>query len=597
MTDKSVPNNKEINKGENLNFPGQTGEWPELLSDPDYLALVENYQQAQFSACNELLKNLFVRYPAHPRLIEFQKDLDVQLSLRHLEVTHINAEKKQRTKKTLKLSAFTIFSIAVILVIFAGSYVLLSQLLSQEVSESTTSQAALLEQQANDLLNTGQPKVAAGLVEQIRSIDPGYAGLTNLEQRTNELLALEAKYEIASGLLDEEKNTEALLILQEIETQSPGLWDVRKLITDAETGVQIKELMVKGDAAYQEESWQESINAYETALALNPDLDDSLMKEQLLNSYLKRIIQMLESNSATIEEIETAEQYYRKAVAMIPQSRAFASERGNLQRVSSNLLELKFTQTANVLLQERYQTFASISRAVSYLNKAVNLNPKNVELQQALKNAQLYQVAFQNVLDMNWTQAIKNLSQIVDSEPDYANGNARQLLYDAYYSLGIQYYAVGLYTDARTNLEQAEILAFDEGDNKLQLFQVQMALGDTIAKMEDYENAVSYYQYAVNTINVYSRIPVTSDLYDLLVAAEGLAAQGDFQLSAESYHKVKMEIPQIYTMQTVEAPDGTTLPFFAIDHHSTTEAIIDANNLPQSMVITFGRELQVPTIE
>lgn len=568
-----------------------------LFNDPDYKSLMDSYQHAHFDACSDLLRILFTRYPDHPRLVEFQKDIDLQMSLKNLEQKHEKVEKKQKAQKTLKMSTFTIFSIIIVLLIFAGSYFVLSNLVSEESRASKTTQAAQLEQQANDLLNSGQPAVAAGLVERIRALDPAYPALTDLETRTNELLEVEGRYQGAVGLLAEEKNAEALAILQEIESQAPGLWDVQKLIVEAEEGIQIADYLVEGNKAYEVQDWRGAIGAYESALALNPDLDDALMKEQLLNSYLRSIIQMLESTSTSVEDIGLAEQYYRKAVAMIPQSRAFASERGNLEQVSSNLLELKFTQTANALLQERYQTFSSISSAVTYLNKAVNLNPRSADLQAALKNAQLYQVAFRYVLDLNWSQAVKNLEQIVNSDPGYANGNARQLLLESFYALGKKYYDVGLYADARNYLEQAEILAFEVSENKLQLYQVQMALGDTIARMEDFENAASYYRYAFFKADVVNKAPVSSRLYILVSAGDGLMDQGDFKLAVESYQNAADEIGQIYTVRTVSAPDGATLPFFAAENLSTTDAIITANKLPQSMTITFGRDLQVPFID
>jgi tetratricopeptide (TPR) repeat protein len=568
-----------------------------LYNDPDYLKLMESFQQAKFDACGDLLKVLLERYPGSTRLVEFQRDLEMRLSLIELEQKHVKVEKRQKTRKTLRISAFTIFSIIIVLVIFVGSYLVLSNLISQEVSENKTSQAEILEQQANDLLSAGRPAVAAGLVARIRELDVEYPGLADLEARTNALLVLEGQYQAAVGLLAEEKYADALTIFQAIEEESPGLWDVQRMISQAEEGIQIAAYLKAGDEAYQVQDWRTAIEAYEAALVLEPDLDDPVMKEQLLNSYLRSIIAMLESSTTTVEDIGLAEQYYRKAVAMIPQSRAFASERGNLEQVSSNLLEMKYSQTANALLQERYQTFSSISSAVTYLNKAVNLNPRSADLQAALKSAQLYQVAFQNVLQLDWSQAVKNLGQIVASDPGYANGNTRQLLLESYYALGKKYYEVGLYTDARNYLEQAEILAFESGENKLQLYEVQMALGHTIAKMNDYENAGSYYRYAFSKAGVLNKAPTSSKLYILVVAGNGLMDQGDYQLAVESYRQAGEEIGEIYTMRTIAAPDGATLPFFAADHLSSTSAIIAANKLPQSMTITFGRELQVPSID
>jgi tetratricopeptide (TPR) repeat protein len=281
---------------------------------------------------------------------------------------------------------------------------------------------------------------------------------------------------------------------------------------------------------------------------------------------------------------------------MIPQSKAFASERENLQKVSSSLLQLKFTQTAKSLLSERNQTFSSISKAVSYLSKAVNLDPKNTQLQMDLRNAELYQISFQYYADMNWGLVIENLKKLLVSDNNYANGNAKVLLYEAYYALGHQYYAVGVYEDARSNLEEAEILAYENGFNQLKLFQVQMLLGDTIARMGDSANAVSYYQYALNSINAYSRASGDADLTAQLMEAEALAASGFTRDAAASYYQIHQTISRIYTIKEVEAVDGTSLAFFADQNASTSEAIIEANGLPQSSVISFGRKIKVPTL-
>ena len=146
--------------------------------------------------------------------------------------------------------------------------------------------------------------------------------------------------------------------------------DVRQQIAAIETSIQIAKYLEEGNAAYQDENWDRVISAYENALKLDPKLDDPLIKEQLLKGYLNKIISMLENENTSVEDIEKAEEYYRRAVAMIPQSKEFASERGNLQEITSNLLEVKFTQIARAGLEDKNQTAASIDKAVSYMRKA-----------------------------------------------------------------------------------------------------------------------------------------------------------------------------------------------------------------------------------
>lgn len=596
--DTSKPGSKEpIEAAEILSAaPGPKITFADVTLDPDYQMLVESYQHAEFAKCQHILHDLLKRYDDNHRLLDFQKDIEMQLSLKNISQSYSLKEKQNKKKLTLRMSALTGAAIAFVVLVFIGSFWLLSRTVIQQRQERDAAQLASMEGQVVELLHSGQPQVAAGIIEKMRQIDAEYTNLDRLTEQTNSLLLLEAKYQNALSLIDGKEYSGALMLLKEIDTAQPGLWDVTRQIANAETMIQVAAFMQAGNDAYQAGKWSEVITAYESALDLDPELNDALMKEQLLNGYLRRIIEMLENDSTAVEDIENAEQYYRKAMSMIPQSKAFASERENLQKVSSSLLQLKFTQTAKSLLNERNQTVTSISKAVSYLSKAVNLDPKNTQLQLDLRNAELYQIAFQYYSNMNWGLVIEKLNQLLATDDNYANGNAKVLLYEAYYALGRQYYAVGVYEDARSNLEKAEILAYENGYNQLKLFQVQMLLGDTIARMGDSANAVSYYQYALNSINAYARASGDADLTAQLMEAEGLAASGMTKEAAVSYYQIHQVISRIYIIKEVEALDGTSLAFFADQNASTSEAIIEVNGLPQSTVISFGRKIKVPTL-
>ena len=398
-------------------------------------------------------------------------------------------------------------------------------------------------------------------------------------------------------MVTENKNNEALVILNEIEAEKPGFWDVNQQIALIETSLQIANYMEEGNAAYHVEKWDQVISAYENAMLLDPELDDPLMNEQLLRGYLNGIISMLENENASIEDIENAEEYYRRAVAIAPQSKAFVSERINLQKASSNLIELKFTQIAKASLGDKNQTTTSVSKAVSYMRKAANIQPEDTALNSDLKKAEYYQIAFNNFIEMNWEQAITNLIQISSVDPNYANGNANLLLFEAYYALGKQYYSVGLYLDAINKLEQAEILAWDDSGNLIKLFQVQVLLGDTIGKLNEYKNAVSYYQYALNAIQVDRKLINFPAIAAKLVEDNVLAAYGNDKDTFDAFQEVLKGIDVVYSISEIEINDGVCLAFFANENLSTVDAVLEANNLPISMTITLGRKLKVPMIE
>jgi tetratricopeptide (TPR) repeat protein len=572
-------------------------EFRTLLDDPDYEKFQKAYQEAKLEDSSELLKRLIVKYPESKRLLAFQQTLDMQLSLKGLSVTQLKNERQQKTRRSLKLSAFTIVSILLVISIFIGSYLFLNQFAQQQSSISTSKIINDYQSQASQLLASGQPQIALEIIEKMRDVNPDYDGLSELEDEANELLSLETKYTVALGLIEAKNNPEALKLMREVEKEHPGLWDVPRRIVFLETAIQVQNLLAEGNGAYGKNDWTEVINAYEQALTLDPKLDDAVMKEQLLNGYLHRIIQLLESDSTSIEDIDKAETYYRKASSMIPQSRAFASERENLQEISSNLLQLKFTQTAKNLLISKDQNLATISDAVSYLSKAVNLDPKNTSLQEEQRNAQLYLIAFQNYSEMNWDPAITNLNLLLGYDKQFADGNAELLLYEAYLMLGRQYTNFSLYQDARQNLEQAEIISFGHKENKLRIFEVQTLLGDVIGRSGDFQNGVSYYQYALNLVNIYSLASSNTVLNGKLATADAQAAQGLYAEALSSYQDVAVEFWKAVPYAEIEIADGSCLAFFADTHHSTTYSILTINDLPETTVLSFGRTLKVPVLD
>jgi tetratricopeptide (TPR) repeat protein len=568
----------------------------DLSNDPVFLNLLDHYQLAEFEKCVELLSALELKYPNHPRLQKFKDDLQMKLSLKTITVSSKKEHKDKQVKMTFRMGVFAIVSAVLIMLVFFVSYLRNNSSAKTQQADLVNAQITSLNNQAEQLLLAGQPQPAKEIVQRIQSMNPDYVNLPNLISSTDDLLRLETKYQSATDLVAEKKTSEALVILKEIEAEKPGMWDVSQQITSLETSLQIAKYLDEGNDAYQKENWDKVISSYENVLTLSPKSDDPMMKEQLFMGYLNKIISMLQSEGTSIEDIEHAEQYYRRAVSLIPQSKAYSSERVNLQEVSSDLLVLKYTQTAKAILKDKNQIRSSIDTAVSYLRKATNIKPKNTALKSDLVNAEYYQMGFQSFIDMDWIQAIYNLSAIVSVDPNYADGNANQLLYEAYYALGKQYYAISLYQDARKNLEQAEILAWGDSKNSMKLFQVQILLGDTFAKTGDFKNAVSYYKYSLDAIQANLLFEPYSILRKDLISAEYLVQLENYKDAVPVFQDLLKGIPLIYKVTEVEIGDGLCLAFFASENLSTVDAIIEANNLSKSMVITFSRILKVPSI-
>ena len=591
---KKDSNTNQVNKN---NGNGLEKDQSRIINDPDYKQLLAWYQSAEFEKCEQLINHLLQKYPDEKELASLKDDLLLKLSFKDSISSVSREERKKKRKKIIKLALFGLATTAIItsLTLFISFLMYLNRNAKQ--LEDDYFLLSSLEYQADRLLDAGKPQAAAEIVEQMKSVNVNYENLPALISETETLLTLEQDYQLALDLIAQDQEAEALEILQAIENEKPGMWDVRNQITQIETNCEYESLLTEGNRAFIAEDWDGVIDAYESAQCIEPNLADPAIKEQLIQAYLNKIIGMLGNQDTTIDDIDNAETYYRKATSLVSQSKEFASERESLQKASSDLLQVKYTQVAKGALADKNQTSALIAEAVSYLRKAANLDPENKALSADLQNAEYYQIAFKNFMDMKWDEAVTHLKILLSNDPNYANGNANILLFEAYYALAKQYYAIGLYLDAIQVLEQAEILVFADTDNLLRLFQVQTLLGSTFGKLNNYQDAVSYYKYAFDAVGAREKLGDYPDIDKKLSDANIEAAYFDFDSAFPLYEEVLEEIGVIYSNPEVAVEDGVCLAFVADENRSTLEAILEANNLPSSMTISFGRTLIVPTIE
>ena len=567
----------------------------EIATDPEYMQMLLEYQNARWDESSVLLNNLLKKYPGNAKLEEFKKDFDFQYSFhKNAEASDKKTAKKERTdrlKRTGILAGLVLVAVMIGVGIFAVIY---SFTLNQQQSINQN-QIQMLGGQVQSLLNSGQPEKASEIMAQMRQIDPNDPQVVALGIKTDELMAVNALYQQAQQKIAVGEDAAALVLLQQVQAKAPNFKDTALLITQTDNRIQVKAITATAAQAFNESRWEDAINGYEQVLALDPTLEDNTLKEQLLSSYLRRIIQMLESDQTTIEDINKAELYYRRAIAMIPQSRTFSAERENLQKISSSLLEVKYSQTAMALVVDPNQTVVSINQAVNFMAKAANLNPKNNLLRNESDKITLYQMAFQDYLQMDWSSAIKTLLQLSALDKNYANGRANELLYESYVGRGNQYFSTGLYLDARKDYEAAETLAWEMGtNNSVRVFMVELALGKTLGQLRDYQNAASYFKYAVESVSYATRASANSNLVNNLASAGSLYDSGAFRDSYEQYLNALQDKDALFTDIQINAHEGTCLAFMAGQYFSSVQAILDRNGLAKSTRVTAEQTMLIP---
>jgi tetratricopeptide (TPR) repeat protein len=566
----------------------------EIAADPEYIQMLLEYQNARWDESNVLLNNLLKKYPGNVKLEEFKKDFDFQYSFhKNAEVSDRDHARKDKAVRVRKAGIITVLVLVAVLV-GAAIFAVIYSTLSNRQQSYNQSQIQMLGAQVQALLNSGQPEKASEIMAQMKLIDPNDPQVVALGIKTDELSAVNDLYLQAQQKIADGQDADALVLLQQVQAKAPNFKDAALLITQTDNRIQIKAISATATQAYNESRWEDAINGYEQVLALDPSIEDTALKEQLLNAYLRRIIQMLESDQTTIEDISKAELYYRRAIAMIPQSRTFSAERENLQKISSSLLIVKYSQTAAALVADPNQTPVSVNQAVNYMAKAANLDPKNNLLKNESDKITLYQVAFQDYLQMDWSSAIKTMLQLSALDKNYANGRANELLYESYVGRGNQYYSAGLYLDARKDYEAAETLAWEIGSkNSVKVFMVELALGKTLGQLRDYQNAASYFKYAAESVNYASR-STNADLVNNLTAAAGLYDSGAYRDSYNQYLKAMEDKNALFTDIQIEAHIGTCLAFLAGQYYTSVQAILDRNGLARSTQVTAEQSLLIP---
>ncbi|HAF49227.1 MAG TPA: hypothetical protein DCL08_08340 [Anaerolineaceae bacterium] len=595
LKDEFDPNETEASKAVGEEFP--VDQPRALSSDPDYVKLNEHFQKGEKDLAMMVLNALEKRYPDHPELQKIKEELQLKSSVKELAKKIEKGEKRTHRREFLNLAIFAVIgTIIAIAAFYFASRFLLSGALEEQVDQNT-GQLTSLQSQAEQLLARGRPQPAAEIIETMREINPNWEALPELTERAETLLGLEEDYNQALTLADQGENAEALAIFQSIEAAQPGLWDVHNQIAAMEEKVQINTFLEQGSAAFQSGDWAGVISAYESALALDPSVNDPRMRKQLIQAYLNEMSSVVENENTLLDALESAEDYYCRAVALIPQGGEFSAQRTRLDELNTAIKEKKYIRMARDIFADPYQTVGMVGSAVNYLRQAASLNPRNTSLQGDLQNAQAYRDGFQSFVAMNWEPAIESFNQILSSNSGFLQGHAAVLLYESYFGLGKQVAASGLYEDAVQALEAAENLAYDDRDNLLKLFQVQTLIGDIFWQSGEPAAAFSAYQDAFENINIMDRLEAFPEIERDYVEAIRFAENELYEDAHENIQAVFDNIDALYTFSEVTVSDGASLVFIANNNNSTINAINQVNNLPGDVVVTFGGTLQVPRIE
>jgi tetratricopeptide (TPR) repeat protein len=567
----------------------------DVLQDADYKSMLFEFQQGKWDECEQLIARLDEKYPGNPKIADLKSNFELQRSIINgVESSAKDDEKKQRIRNIKKIAMIAGALIGAILIIWFGVKMVLD-VRQKKLLQERANQINILSVQVELLLDFEQIEKADELIQMMQAIDPTSPKTIELAQKKDKILKLNVQYLDALDKLSKGLDSDALSTLIKIESDHPGYKDVPQLIESTTNKIKISQALSNGTEAYIGGRWQEAIDNFEQVLTLEPENSAPNLKGMLINSYLHQSILLLNNNEITFADINQAEYYYSQANAMFPQSKVFLSEREQLRKDSSSLLEEKYTQAANQMIEDPAQTMDSLDQAFAYLSKASSLDRQNPSLLAEIYQINLYRTGFRYYVDMNWQMAIKKLNVLTTIEDPYANSFFRKLLYEAHVSQGAQYFSAGAYLSARTEYEAAEILA-SGSDNLISLYLVEIDLGNTLGKLNQFEDADSHFIKAIQSINYEKRGIASTTFLSNLGSAVKYNTDGQYETAYNLFYETLVGNDIVYDMKNVNVHQGNCLALLAAQYQSSVQAILEKNNLPTQTVVASDQALIIPYI-
>ncbi|MFQ5946629.1 MAG: LysM peptidoglycan-binding domain-containing protein, partial [Anaerolineae bacterium] len=227
---------------------------------------------------------------------------------------------------------------------------------------------------------------------------------------------------------------------------------------------------------------------------------------------------------------------------------------------------------------------------------ALSLRPQDGEVKAERELAGLYLQAQVEFTNRRWTEVIAGLEFVNRQDPDYAQGTARQILYEAYVARGDGAMAGGAYQTALDDYQRAAVLADQDPEAVLRLYEAHIKVAEAHGAQQQFEAGVLQYRTAAEVGNLRSRGQQSPALAAALAEAERFAAAGNFSVAFEKYQQaVRVARWSRSTASHVVQP-GDYLTMLASRYGSTVNAIVLANEIADPNLIFPGEELLIPVL-
>ncbi len=572
------------------------------LSDPLFQSAMTHLQSGDWDTGLEELDQVVANHPLEADLRGLRQEMQLRAHIDQDEHEDLAREKRQRfTRWALRL-------VIIVVVIGLGYWAVSSysswiqsqlEIASQAVdSEVQDLELAAKFRNAQDLVQAGQPAEAKVLLEEIAAVKPDHPGLEEELAATEKQILLETKYNEAISLINLNNPSAALDVLVAIEAEDPFYRDVTLRISEIKSQSLIGDILTQADRAYEAEEWATAASKYETVRVLDPGYEPDVIDERLFDSYINAAQEVVSEDTESLEAINIAEEYFRKALALRPQNQEIMFKRELVRETVKSRLFRSYMNAAQLALTDQADSLEALANAEAYFNKALELRPDDPEVvtQQAL--AESYLRGQDYFSQGRWTDVISELEYVYVEDRDYAGGTARQTLYEAYMARGDSFMVIGEYESGLADFQQAALLAEQDPESKVRLYEAQTHMAEAQGALGNYEAAVQIYRTAIDDANLAEAdLEDRQELLAQLESGDSYADRRNYRSAFREYREAGRRVMFLLPNVTYVVQSGDYLTSLASRYHTTVDAIANANGLDFTKKITIGQELVIPVLE
>lgn len=569
------------------------------LNDPLFQRAMNNLQLGNWQDGLSGLDQLVENYPGSRELKSIKEEMQLRAKIDDDERDDMAAEKRQRLRRIiLRLGLLALIFVVTLWGVFTYSTWIQNQLVmasNRFDSQVRTVELAAKFRNGQNLMVAGRGEEALVLFEEIAAVDKQYPGLEQAMQQVNQQLDLDAKYSQAMQFLDRNDLPSAMALFESISSIDPYYKDVAIRTNEINNQFFLADLYNQADRAYQQKEWEQAASGYETVRAINPQYKQELIEGRLLDSYLQAADSLLAAQSDSFEALEAAEGYYRKALALRPQDELVLQERERTRSVFRESLSDKYVQAALAALGGETDSIEALQIAEEYFRKAFDLTPDNPDVQSQYDLAQRYLQAQADFNQGDYDAVIESLGVLYQDDPNYASGTARQTLYEAHIARGNYLMASGEYLLALNDFQRASAIAENNPESLLSIYSAKIKVGEAYGALTNYEDAVFVYEDAMDLID-FSLITDKEfePTREKLAEADHLAEIRYYRQAYKLYKDAAPKVLTSFSALTHIVENEDYLTSLANRYHTTVEAIVKVNNLISPKQIQAGQELIIP---